>query len=104
MHSARIPPVEALPATIAAVLAMHAGHIYFPLKVLLGGIVRSGTSTSVPRSTRAFRLASYTRRGASTRGWSHYGPSARDRATDTCPRDRRVLARRWNRCDRRPRL
>ena len=27
MHSARIPPVDQAPATITAVLAMHAGHI-----------------------------------------------------------------------------
>ena len=27
MHTARIPPVDAAPATITAVLAMHAGHI-----------------------------------------------------------------------------
>jgi voltage-gated potassium channel Kch len=28
MHTARIPPVEPTPATIAAVLATHAGHIF----------------------------------------------------------------------------
>jgi hypothetical protein len=27
MHTARIPPVDPAPATITAVLAMHAGHI-----------------------------------------------------------------------------
>ena len=27
MHTARIPPVDPAPATIAAALAMHAGHI-----------------------------------------------------------------------------
>ena len=28
MHTVRIPPVDPAPATIAAVLAMHTGHIY----------------------------------------------------------------------------
>jgi len=27
MHTARIPPVDPAPATITAVLAMHAGHM-----------------------------------------------------------------------------
>jgi hypothetical protein len=27
MHTARIPPVDPAPATITAVVAMHAGHI-----------------------------------------------------------------------------
>ena len=31
MHTARIPPVDPAPATIAAVLAMHTGHIMSPL-------------------------------------------------------------------------
>ena len=30
MHTARIPPVDPAPATIAAVLAMHTGHICTP--------------------------------------------------------------------------
>ena len=45
-----------------------------------------------------------TRRGASTRLRTRCGPSARDRATDTCPTGRRARAHRWSRCDRRRRL
>jgi hypothetical protein len=32
MHTARIPPVDPAPAAITAALAMHAGHISFPLE------------------------------------------------------------------------
>ena len=32
MHTASIPPVDPAPAAIAAALAMHAGHISFPLE------------------------------------------------------------------------
>src|SRR3954452_637213 len=64
-------------------------HI-FSSEGLVGGIVRSGTSIS-RRSTPASRLASYTRRGPSTRCRFHYAPSARDRPTDTCTRAPQAL-------------
>ena len=32
MHNARIPPVDPAPATITAVVAMHAGHICHSLR------------------------------------------------------------------------
>ena len=35
MHTARIPPVDPAPATIAAVLAMHTGHIYPSSELLI---------------------------------------------------------------------
>ena len=35
MHTARIPPVDPAPATITAVLAMQAGHIYPSSELLI---------------------------------------------------------------------
>ena len=35
MHSAKIPPVDPAPATITAVLAMHAGHIRPSFELLI---------------------------------------------------------------------
>jgi len=35
MHTARIPPVDPAPATITAVLAMHAGHICPSFELLI---------------------------------------------------------------------
>ena len=35
MHTARIPPVDPAPASITAVLAMHAGHICPSFKFLI---------------------------------------------------------------------
>ena len=35
MHTANIPPVDPAPATITAVLAMHAGHIFTSSEFLI---------------------------------------------------------------------
>jgi hypothetical protein len=48
MHKARIPPVDPAPATITAVLAMHAGHIFpsserTPCANISAGVGRPGS-------------------------------------------------------------
>src|SRR5216683_1654320 len=43
------------------------------------------------------------RRGGATRAPFRCVPGKRDRATDTCPRDRPDHANRWNTCDKRDR-
>ena len=69
MHTARIPPVDPAPATITAVLAMHAGHIC-PPELL---------SSLPPHPVRIFS-ACCTRRGGETRAGS-VAPVVGDRSS-----------------------
>jgi len=51
MHTARIPPVDPAPATITAVLAMHAGHICPSSELLIRSrrLARTGILHQRPR-------------------------------------------------------
>jgi hypothetical protein len=51
MHTARIPPVDPAPATITAVLTMHAGHICVSDEVVVRPRLRAS-----PVSSSAFLL------------------------------------------------
>jgi len=50
MHSARIPPVDPAPATITAVLAMHAGHICPSCELLIRPRLSALPVSSLPLS------------------------------------------------------
>lgn len=62
MHTARIPPVDPAPATIAAVLAMHAGHICPSSELLIRPRLQWGRGASAEAASGHAKAPSHSLR------------------------------------------